>query len=66
MQLDKREIATVLAALRLWQMWQIGENYRTINIPVLDEIASADGEVEPLTNIEVDALCERINAGAGE
>jgi hypothetical protein len=56
MKLNPRELGTVLAALRLWQMSDLRRQ-----APDLVEIATDDGEHEPLTNSEIDALCERIN-----
>ena len=49
----EREHATVLAALRLWQ--EADEH----NIGDLRDIAEAAGD--PLSNEEIDVLCERIN-----
>ena len=60
MKLDKRELATVLAALRFYsECWdRIGND--------INEIASDGGNVEPLYPDEIDALCERLNTeGAG-
>ena len=54
--LEDRELHTVLAALRLWECECLGP----ID-PALFTIASNDHEVVPLTNPEVDRLCERIN-----
>lgn len=55
-QNQRREVATILAALRLWQItpnaWR-----RSAHM----EIATDGGEIEPLTAEEIDALCERIN-----
>lgn len=52
---DRRELATVLAALRFWQRMGIldgGYEY---------DIAADIGSFEPLSDREIDALCERIN-----
>jgi hypothetical protein len=54
--LSDRELDTVLAALRNWQ----DENTESLPV-VLIENASEHGE--PLTNDEIDELCERINCG---
>jgi hypothetical protein len=55
--LDRRELATVLAALRFWQregrMSAGGEH----------DIAADGGQVAPLKPAEIDALCERLNVG---
>ena len=54
-QLDDRELATVLAALRYWQREALqsagGEH----------DIASDGGVLPPLTPSEIDTLCERLN-----
>lgn len=46
-QLSNQEISTILAALRLWQQES-------------DEIQHFE-EVDPLTNVEIDGLCEDLN-----
>lgn len=57
MKLTEREVATMLAALRYWQLRQTGEapdnDY--------DDIASDGGKLSPLPPEEVDELCEKIN-----
>ena len=53
--LDKRELATVLAALRYWQQ-QV--------VPIArigDDIATDVRHVIPLSDAEIDRLCERLN-----
>ena len=57
--MNKRELATVLAALRYWQQARTANN-------ALDALASNDGEFVPLSPAEVDTLCERMNAGQPE
>jgi len=52
---DNRELATVLAALR-------GHQRRTCP-PDLVEIATNGGRYVPLTDDEIDGLCERLNCG---
>jgi len=62
--LDERELSAVLAALRYWQ-WQRSDIIQSLNTrggAILD-IESNDDEVEPLSDSELDALCERINTG---
>jgi EAL domain-containing protein (putative c-di-GMP-specific phosphodiesterase class I) len=59
MNLDKRELGTVLAALRHWQNGGIGAP------DGFSDIATEDGEMEPLSVHEVDTLCERLN-GPGD
>lgn len=57
--MNDREHATVLAALRLWQM------QRERDIPgSLMEVATDGHTLEPLTDDEIDALCERLNTEA--
>lgn len=56
MRLTDRELATVLAALRLWQSQDGGETNSELNA-----IASNEGQCEPLTEEEIDDLCERLN-----
>lgn len=68
MKLSDRELATVLAALRLRQAHELG------SIPIeqiadedqlaaINDIADAGGTVVPLTADEIDALCEWLNGG---
>jgi hypothetical protein len=53
MQLDTRETAVVLCALRLWQ--KSGETHCHEHF---------DGERSPLSHADIDDLCERINTDA--
>ncbi len=54
--LDDRELATVLGALRTYQI-AMAEN-----LPHnIDDIVSDGGTLKPLTDAEIDALCERLN-----
>ena len=53
-QLTERQLATVLAALRLWQ------NQRSFNLAILD-IATNGDQLDPLNTDEIDQLCEEIN-----
>jgi len=53
--MNKRETATVLAALRMWQKPHTNAE--------LESIATDDGTIEQLRSDEIDALCERINLG---
>jgi hypothetical protein len=50
--LTSRELATVLAALRLFQREGIGSHH---------ELADHFADVRPLTDPQIDALCERLN-----
>ena len=54
--LTSRELGTVLAALRRRQMG------RYVSLGIQD-IATNCGEFEPLSGVEIDDLCERINGG---
>lgn len=52
--MNERELATVLAALRNWQrQWPSKE---------LLDISTDSGAVEPLNLVEIDELCENLNA----
>jgi hypothetical protein len=53
--LTPRELATILAALRLWQEQEAPPSRQY-------DIATDCGEFEPLGSDEIDALCERLNA----
>ena len=53
-EIDAREAATVLAALRAWQ-----DRYAMSNINYFEDYS-------PLDDAEIDALCERINIGGIE
>ena len=55
-ELNEREIAQVLAALRNWQVDALNEN-------LAETFASHFEDHEPLSDEEIDALCERINFG---
>ena len=59
LELDERQLGTVLAALRYWQRKGLasgGDEH---------DIASDFGGLVPLNETEIDALCEDINsAGA--
>ena len=54
-ELDDRELATILAALRYWQR----EALRSAGAE--HDIASDGGVLSPLTPSEIDTLCERLN-----
>jgi hypothetical protein len=59
MQINKftdREIATILAALRHWQA-TVSDGER-ISFPHFFE------DIEPLSDVEIDALCEVINVAS--
>jgi hypothetical protein len=54
---SRRQTATILAALRLWQR-QLSPGVRA-----LDDIATDGGTLAPLDDDEIDRLCEAINLG---
>lgn len=60
-----RELATVLAALRLWQRGSCGTagtQERVLEAAHAElAIASDDERLVPLTAAEIDELCERLN-----
>lgn len=63
MKIDKRETATVLAALRMWQRIGLCESEKR-DLILLDGIADIldIGDCKtPLSESEIDDLCERIN-----
>lgn len=59
--LDDRELAAVLAGLRLLQHHKDGTKPDDVGI---EAIVSQAGEETPLTNDEIDALCMRLNLGS--
>ncbi|WP_375262488.1 hypothetical protein [Palleronia sp.] len=52
---DRYELATILAALRLLQQTPALP-------PEIEEIATEEGDFERIDDEKIDALCERINA----
>lgn len=62
MKLTNRELATVLAALRLWQDSDL-EMQGDADARRFLAIAEDGGRVRSLSDEEIDALCERLNAG---
>jgi len=53
----RRELATILAALRYWQR----EGWASSGAEI--DISTDGGTLEPLSRAEIDALCERLNLG---
>jgi hypothetical protein len=53
--LDERSLATMLAALRYWQAKTIQE------ARLHDPVASDEGRIQPLSDLEIDELCELLN-----
>ncbi len=60
MDLSKRELATVLAALRNYQ-----RDIEGVNGDIAD-IATDSGALQALNSAEIDALCENLNLATGE
>lgn len=60
--LDYREMSTVLAALRYWQAYGMRAPLYG-RVAEIHEIADSGGEIEMLSEEEIDDLCERINVG---
>ena len=60
MQLDYRELATVIAALRFYQRGLLG-GPSTFASYAESDIATGGGTLVPLDDLEIDALCERLN-----
>jgi hypothetical protein len=59
--LTDRELHTLLAALRYYEAG--GQCRKDQRCGWIDELASNGGEVEPLTEAELDQLCQRLNFG---
>jgi hypothetical protein len=58
--IDKRQTATIIAALRFWQ-----DSGMAVHAPLplyLAELSTDQGRVAPLSVIEVDALCETLRS----
>ena len=55
-----RETATILAALRAYQRLVLN-GASTFSSYAVSDIATDGGTLAPLTNAEIDALCERLN-----
>jgi hypothetical protein len=58
-ELSARELAQVLAALRNWQTDALNED-------LAEAFAGHFEEHEPLTDDEIDELCERLNLADGQ
>ena len=59
--LEDRELATILAALRVYQELGYGTESRQ---PIyINEIATNCGEFNPLDDQGIDTLCEKLNGG---
>jgi hypothetical protein len=59
-----RELGTILAALRFYQLQVYGSDCsEAADLEDAQTIACDDGTIDPLTASEIDALCERLNEG---
>ena len=58
MKFTDRELATVLAALRMWQRLGVARD-----CPEQD-IATDGGNIKPLHDHDIDDLCDRVNCHA--
>jgi hypothetical protein len=61
---DNRNVAAILAGLRLLQIYNDG-NLVLLGVEGVYAIASDCGTLEPLSNDEIDDLCIEINTGTG-
>jgi len=64
-EVSEREFHTILAALRQ-RAFMMGKVPGGRSLHAVSGIATNLGEVEPLTEAEIDALCLRLNCGKGE
>jgi hypothetical protein len=64
LRIDRRELATILAALRFHQDENL-QGSQGIADQAIQEIATDDGHFKPLTFQEVGQLCERLNTDDG-
>jgi hypothetical protein len=58
--LTDREVHTILASLRYWQIDRQAESRHNA---CLDDIATKGDKIDALTNDEIDTLCEELNCG---
>lgn len=58
-ELNDREVAQLLAALRNWQTDSLNED-------LVDAFSGHFEDHEPLTDEEIDDLCERLNFAGGQ
>ena len=64
LQVDNRELATILAALRYYQRTGVCLDARNGDLIIPEEerdVATDGGTLEPLDENEIDELCERVN-----
>lgn len=59
--IDYRELSTILAALRWWQATRLNPMAYDDLIADIDDIATSAGEIKMLDAGEIDILCESIN-----
>lgn len=57
MELTPKELATILAALRHWQATVIAD----ANLRIVKEEHLHFTDIDPMNDVEVDDLCERLN-----
>ncbi len=61
---DRRQLATILGALRILQFeheWKAG-TFQSVYEAQMDVLTDG-GTLEPLTLVEIDELCEKLNTG---
>ena len=63
--LERRELATILAALRFHQDENLASGRKIADACIAD-IASDGGTLTPLSAAEIDTLCRRLNSAAKE
>jgi len=61
-QMDRRELATILGALRFHQAENLQGSGQIPDQSILD-VASDGGTLKPLSHAEVDRLCQKLNCG---
>ncbi len=61
LRVDRRELATILAALRFHQDENLSSSGHGVADAVIADIASDGGLLKPLSAPEIDALCRRLN-----
>ena len=62
-----RELGTILAALRYWQgnlLEELAEAKRERRPPIIMDPEHFYGDITPLSDNEIDELCEKLNFGS--
>lgn len=63
--MNARELATVLAALRFWQVRNLPAG--AVSVGEFEAIEQIAADAGPSLDVEeIDALCERLNTGGGK